>query len=186
MNEISRKPAHTVTELASARQHQENPADHHGARGGGQYQPWGVRFPRRGGGADSTRPAGGGWGRGKREQATCAVSLPSAKPRAMSRANKPQGAASPPKAEMQTSARRGGGAFLGGGLSDRRMGLGGCLNDQREAGVWGILGRWSQRQKNGIGRLPQRGKGGGVSRPRHIAPALGSSTKGEAKMRGQG
>ena len=25
MNEISRKPAHTVTELASARQHQENP-----------------------------------------------------------------------------------------------------------------------------------------------------------------
>ena len=32
MNEISRKPAHTVTELASARQHQENPADHHGAR----------------------------------------------------------------------------------------------------------------------------------------------------------
>ena len=35
MNEISRKPAHTVTELASARQHQENPADHHGARGGG-------------------------------------------------------------------------------------------------------------------------------------------------------
>ena len=35
MNEISRKPARTVTELASARQHQENPADHHGARGGG-------------------------------------------------------------------------------------------------------------------------------------------------------
>ena len=33
MNEISRKPAHTVAELASARQHQENPADHHGARG---------------------------------------------------------------------------------------------------------------------------------------------------------
>jgi hypothetical protein len=32
MNEISRKPAHTVAELASARQHQENPADHHGAR----------------------------------------------------------------------------------------------------------------------------------------------------------
>ena len=29
------KPAHTVTELASARQHPENPADHHGARGGG-------------------------------------------------------------------------------------------------------------------------------------------------------
>ena len=25
MNEISRKPAHTVAELASARQHQENP-----------------------------------------------------------------------------------------------------------------------------------------------------------------
>ena len=36
MNGISRKPARTVTELASARQHQENPADHHGARGGGQ------------------------------------------------------------------------------------------------------------------------------------------------------
>jgi len=37
MNEIGRKPAQTVTELASARQHQENenPADHHGARGGG-------------------------------------------------------------------------------------------------------------------------------------------------------
>ena len=35
MNEISRTPAHTVTELASARQHQETPADHHGARGGG-------------------------------------------------------------------------------------------------------------------------------------------------------
>ena len=35
MNEICRKPAHTVTELASAREHQENPADHHGARGGG-------------------------------------------------------------------------------------------------------------------------------------------------------
>ena len=30
MNEIRRKPAHTVTELASDRQHQENPADHHG------------------------------------------------------------------------------------------------------------------------------------------------------------
>ena len=29
MNEISRKPAHIETELASARQHQENPADHH-------------------------------------------------------------------------------------------------------------------------------------------------------------
>ena len=29
------QPAHTVAELASARQHQENPADHHGARGGG-------------------------------------------------------------------------------------------------------------------------------------------------------
>ena len=28
MNEISLKPAHTVAELASARQHQENPADH--------------------------------------------------------------------------------------------------------------------------------------------------------------
>ena len=26
MNEIGRKPAHTVTELASARQHQENPS----------------------------------------------------------------------------------------------------------------------------------------------------------------
>ena len=49
-----------MTELASARQHQENPADHHGARGGGQSRPWGVRFPRRGGGGDSTRPAGGG------------------------------------------------------------------------------------------------------------------------------
>ena len=34
-HEISRKPAYTVAELASARQHQENPADHHGARGGG-------------------------------------------------------------------------------------------------------------------------------------------------------
>ena len=31
----SRKPAHTVAELASARQHQGNSADHHGARGGG-------------------------------------------------------------------------------------------------------------------------------------------------------
>ena len=29
MNEISRKPAHTVAELASARQHQENSADYH-------------------------------------------------------------------------------------------------------------------------------------------------------------
>ena len=36
MNEIGRKLAHTVAELASVRQHQENPADHHGARGGGQ------------------------------------------------------------------------------------------------------------------------------------------------------
>ena len=35
LNEISRKPAQTVVELASARQHQENPAGHHGARGGG-------------------------------------------------------------------------------------------------------------------------------------------------------
>ena len=44
MNEMSRKPAHTVTELASARQHQEHeiPADHHGARGdssGGGVHP---------------------------------------------------------------------------------------------------------------------------------------------------
>ena len=38
MNEISRKPAHTVAELASARQHQGKLADHHGARGGGGYQ----------------------------------------------------------------------------------------------------------------------------------------------------
>ena len=38
MNEMSRKPAHTVTELASARQHQEKLADHHGARGGGYVQ----------------------------------------------------------------------------------------------------------------------------------------------------
>ena len=29
MNEFSRKPAHTVTELASARQHQESPAARH-------------------------------------------------------------------------------------------------------------------------------------------------------------
>ena len=35
MNEIGCKPAQTVAELASARQHQENPAGHHGARGGG-------------------------------------------------------------------------------------------------------------------------------------------------------
>ena len=35
MNKISRKPAHTVAGLACARQHQENPAGHHGARGGG-------------------------------------------------------------------------------------------------------------------------------------------------------
>ena len=35
MNEISRKPAHTVTELASARQHQKKLAGHHRARGGG-------------------------------------------------------------------------------------------------------------------------------------------------------
>ena len=34
MNEIGHKPAHTVTELASARQHQK-PANHHGARVGG-------------------------------------------------------------------------------------------------------------------------------------------------------
>ena len=39
MNKISRKPAQTVAELASARQHQENPADHHGARGGGELVP---------------------------------------------------------------------------------------------------------------------------------------------------
>ena len=34
MNSISRKPAQTVAELESARQHQENenPAGHHGAR----------------------------------------------------------------------------------------------------------------------------------------------------------
>ena len=32
MNGISRTPAHTVAELESARQHQENPAGHHGAR----------------------------------------------------------------------------------------------------------------------------------------------------------
>jgi len=38
MNEISRKPAHTVTELTSARQHQENPAEHHRARGGGKNE----------------------------------------------------------------------------------------------------------------------------------------------------
>ena len=36
MNGVIRKPAQTVTELESARQHQENPAVHHGARGGGQ------------------------------------------------------------------------------------------------------------------------------------------------------
>ena len=35
MNEISRKPAYTVAELVSARQHQEKPVDRHGARGGG-------------------------------------------------------------------------------------------------------------------------------------------------------
>ena len=35
-NEISLKPARTLAELASARQHQENPAGNHGARGGGQ------------------------------------------------------------------------------------------------------------------------------------------------------
>ena len=35
MNEFNRKPAYTVSELASGRQHQENPADHHGARGRG-------------------------------------------------------------------------------------------------------------------------------------------------------
>ena len=35
MNEISRKPAHTVAELASALQHQGKLIDHHGARGGG-------------------------------------------------------------------------------------------------------------------------------------------------------
>ena len=35
MDEISRKPTRTVTELASARQHQGEMADHHGARGGG-------------------------------------------------------------------------------------------------------------------------------------------------------
>ena len=35
MNEISRRPAHAVAELASTRQHQAKLADHHGARGGG-------------------------------------------------------------------------------------------------------------------------------------------------------
>jgi hypothetical protein len=35
MNEMSRKPAHTVTELASACQHQEKLAGNHGTRGDG-------------------------------------------------------------------------------------------------------------------------------------------------------
>ena len=40
MNEISCKPAHTVAELASARQHQESPAGHHGARSGHANTKW--------------------------------------------------------------------------------------------------------------------------------------------------